>query len=216
MRLHAGVPAERADHRHADIGIHVAHRIAHEPAEAALAQQLVGARRQGVGADRGEVLIRERIANQRVVIGVRAPRERPERRRDAADLDVEVARRPRTDPQIQRIGADAVEILAPDLAEQREVRARLERRRQIEPEQPQRRVLVVGVVEEAGIVRSVGRRRIAAERHAAAGQRDRLRRQRLGPGSGRQADHHHPRKPCGRAPDCHLYARIIVRARRSF
>ena len=69
----------------------------------------------------------------------------------------------------------------------------------VDAEQPQRRVLVVGVVEEAGVGGAVARRHVAADRHAAVRQRNRLGRQRLGgpgPGGAHQEQRREPRDPC--------------------
>ena len=208
--LHARVPPERAHERHPGIGVRVADRITHQPAQAPFAEQLVGVGGERVGPHGREVLVRQRVADQRVVARVSPPRERAEGRRHPADLDVEIAGRPGPDAQIERIRPHAAEILRPHLAQQREMRAHPDGGRQIEPQQPQRRVLVIGVVEEAGIVRAERRRYVAADRHTIAGKRDRLRRQRLG-ARGAHADDQQPREPCGRAPECHACGQIIVR-----
>ncbi len=103
VHLHAGVPAERGDKRHPAVGRRIAEREVRQPAAAAHPQQLVGVGRDGVRAKRGQVLIRERIADQQVVVGVRPAREGAEGRRDAPALDVERALRPRAQPDVQRV-----------------------------------------------------------------------------------------------------------------
>src|SRR5437667_6334837 len=50
-------------------------------------------------------------------------------------------------------------------AEQREVRVQLDRRRQIDSKQPERRMFVVGVVEEPGIVGAKRGRHVRSEEH---------------------------------------------------
>src|SRR6185295_15646003 len=95
--LHAGVPPERADQRHTAIEARGAHRVPHQPAQTPLLEQFVGARRQRIGPKRREVLVGQRIPDQRVVVRVGAPAERAERWWNPADLDVEVASGPRPD-----------------------------------------------------------------------------------------------------------------------
>ena len=104
--------------------------------------------------------------------GVGAPRERAEGRRNAADLDVEVARRPRPDAQVERVGPDAGRRSrsAPRRAA-RSAAPAFTARREVEAQHPQRGMLVVGVVEEPGVVGADRRRDVAAERDAAVAER---------------------------------------------
>ena len=131
------------------------------------------------GRSEVEVLIGERIPDERIVVRVGAPRECAERRRNPTHLDVEVALRPWPDAHVQRVGPHAAEVFRAHFAEQREMRPGLRRCGHIDPQQPQRRMLVVRVVEEARISRAETRGHVAADRHAPVRQRDRLRRQGL-------------------------------------
>ena len=198
VNLHAGVPAEGVGERHTAILAQVADRKIRQPAPAAHADQFVGADGQGIRPDGGQVLIRQRIADERVVRGVGAPGKRAEGRRHAADLDVEGARGPRPDAEVQAVGFRPSAVLAPHLGEQRHMIARLHRRHHGEAQHPQRRVLVVGVVEEAGVLRCDRPGHVAAERDAAVAEDDRRGRERLRTRGRAEAQHQRPGAPARR------------------
>ena len=105
--LHAGVPAERRDERHARRDLERSDGIARPPPARAHAQHVVCRGRQRVRADRGQVLVGERIADQRIAGAVLAPRERAEGRRDASGLNVDRPIAPRTDAHVQGVRFDA-------------------------------------------------------------------------------------------------------------
>ncbi len=92
VHLDAGIPPERVDERHAIVPRRVADGKVREPAASAHSQQFVGVRGQRVGTQRREVLIRERVANQQVVVRIVPPGERAEGGRHAPGLDVEATR----------------------------------------------------------------------------------------------------------------------------
>ena len=153
VHLHARVPPEGADERHAVVRGLIADGEAREPPAAAHPQQVVGAGGHGVGAKRRQVLVADGIADQKIVGGVGAARKRAEGRRHASHLDVERAIGPRSDPRVQRVRARRGRVLAAHVAENRQVVAGFERRGQVDAQHPQRRVLVIGVVEKAGVLR---------------------------------------------------------------
>ena len=161
MRLDSRVPPERGGERHAGRRGHVPDRVVGQPPAAAHLQQLVGVRRHGIGAQRCEVLIGKRIANQRIVRLIAAPRIRAERGRDEPDLKIESSLCPRPDTEVQGVGFRGSDVpavllfrdhvLASQFAEQRDVTSCPQRRREIEAQHAQHGILVVGVVEEPGI-----------------------------------------------------------------
>ena len=100
------------------------------------AHQFVHGRRQGVRANRRQVLIRERVTDQRVVGRVGSPRERAKGRRDAADLDVDVARDPRANPEVDAVRFGPLTVFAANLGQQRHVTTCLHRGRQRRADHP--------------------------------------------------------------------------------
>ena len=147
--LDAGVPAERGHERHARAGLRRADRVACPPAPRPHDEQVGHRRRRRVRAQRGQILIGERVADEGIVSAlVAAPAEGAERRRDSADLDVEGAVDPRAAPGRRRRRAGpcprSSDRTSPTTA------MRLTGRQAADSasaEHPQRVVLVVGVVE---------------------------------------------------------------------
>jgi len=178
VSLDARVPSERARERHAVFNSRAAHGVPYPPAGTFLQHQLLRGRRKSVGPKRRQVLIREGESDQGVVGHVRSSRERAEGGRYSAGLDVDVARRPWTNPHVERVRPDRAEVLRLDIAQDRHVIVRLHEGGHAHAKHSERRVPVVGVVEEPGIVRSVRRGHIAADRDVAIGHADRPRRQR--------------------------------------
>ena len=85
-------------------------------------------------------------------VDVGAPRERAEGRRHAPDLDVEIRGRPRPDAQVEPVRADAVAVFGLEIAQPSEVLVRPSPPRDtLTLQHPQRRVFVIGVIEERGV-----------------------------------------------------------------
>ena len=105
--------------------------------------------RHRVGMDRGQVLVGQRIADHRIVGRVGAPAEHAEGRRNPAGLDVELAVRAtagRARRRRRRCGRSrSSERNSPTNARRR---AGCHEPATRDPKQPQRVVLVVGVIEE--------------------------------------------------------------------
>ena len=174
VHLDAGVEPHAVDERQAAVGCGIAQRIAREPSAAAHADEIVGGRRQRVRPQRGEVLIGERRADQEVARAVRALAEGAERRRDAADLNIEAARRPWADAREQGERLEPIAVIHAQLAEQLEARCRPQLGGDPEPDVAQRAVFVVGVVEEAGIGRRERDGGIPREHDPSVAEGDRL------------------------------------------
>ncbi len=106
-----------------------------------------------------QVLIGERVADQRIAGAVVAPRERAEGRRNPSRLNVDGPIAPRPHAQIQRVRLHAVAVLAADFREHRDPARDAHVGRHADPEQAQRVVLVVCIVEPraVGVVLRRGR-----------------------------------------------------------
>ena len=152
----------------------VADRIAHQPAAPALRDDVFGVVRQRVLADRGQVLVGERQAGQRVVVGVAPARKRAEHRRHQAELDVEIAAGPRAHAQVERVDARGIEVVHAPVEQQRDRAVEPGLGHQVDPEQAQRVGLVVGVVEEAPVLGRDRAEELAAEPEASAEERGRI------------------------------------------
>src|SRR5207248_4621825 len=100
VNLDAGVPAYPADERNTRRKVLMPELmvVQQAPAFGPLLQEIVDAGGNRIRADGREVLIPERVADERVVVRVRPPREAAEGRRDAPDLNVEVVIDPRLHP----------------------------------------------------------------------------------------------------------------------
>ena len=151
-----------------------ADRIDDEPAVTARAQQVVGGARHGVGPQRHEVLVGERLADHHVVVRVDGPPERAEGGRHAAHLDVEPPLGPGPKPHEQRVGREMLAMIEPQFGQQLQARRRAHFRRERDTEVAERAVFVIAVVEPAGILLADRRDHFAAEHHAAVGDRHRL------------------------------------------
>ena len=170
VHLDPGIPAKRMDEGQPVVGGGVPDREAREPPTPAHPQQFVGVRRHRVWTKRGEVLIRQGVANQEVVVRVVAPGEGAEGRGHTPRLDVEAARAPRPDAHVERVRVGQSAVLAANLRQQRDAVARLHLGGDAEDQHPERRVLIVGVVEEARVGRAV--RRVPPDARAACRGRD--------------------------------------------
>ena len=178
-RLHAGVPAQRVHQRKTRARLLRADGEAGLPPAAAHADEVRRRRGQRVRPDGGQVLVAEGIADEEVVGGIAAPRERPEHGRDEAGLEVEPPLRPRAEADVEGLGVRCRQVVGPDLGQEGEPVVGAERPRHPEPRETQRVVLVVGVVEEGRVLGGDGERNLAAE-----GQPVRGRPRRLRPGAG--------------------------------
>ncbi len=211
-RLDSGIPSECRDHRKAGADGKRPKRVTGAPPARAHPEDVLGVRRQRVGSHRSEVLVGERVSNQRVVGAIDAPRKCAERRRNAPRLDVDRAIAPGANPHVQCVGPERIGVLGSDLGKHGQTVGETDVRREAEPQHPQRVVLVVGVVEPRAIrviLRRERHRDVGAEPHASAGDRDRaggqlLRARRRTCGQQRQQDpsarESAPRE-CPAAPD---------------
>ncbi len=174
----AGVPAEGRDERQSRFGRRRADRERRAPAPPAHAQQIVGARWHGVGPQRGQVLIRERITDEDLFGLIPASSELAEDRRDTAGLDVERHPAPRTNSDVGGVGVRRLEIVRPHLGKKRGAGRRLPLGGHRGAERPQRVAPVVGVVEERLLVVGAdGGGDLAADADASVEQLDGLGRQ---------------------------------------
>ena len=104
-------------------------------------------------------MVGERVANEQVVRRVGAAGERAESRRNPSDLDIDRFREPRPDARVKSIGLQAVAVFSSHLDEKRKPLGGSNGRDQIDADHSKRRVFVVGVVEEPGVVRADTARR---------------------------------------------------------
>ena len=181
------VPPIGADQRHAWRRLLVADGIVGAPAARAHQQQIVGGGGHCVGAERRQVLVGERDADERIVDGVAAAPERAEDRWDPSRLDVERTVLEGADPHVERVGNRLLEVLGADLGQERQARVGPPHSGQRQPEHAQRVVLVVGVVEIGLFVAAAhGRRDLAADGDGAMGHLNR---------PGREGQHQQGRAP---------------------
>jgi hypothetical protein len=204
--LHTGIPSKRAHERDTAIERRVADGVAQPPPERLLAEELVGVGRHRIRPQRRQVLIRQGIANEGIVAGIGPSGKRAECRRYPARVDVDVPVGPRPKTHVERVGDNAADVLRAHLAKQREVTARCYRAGDVDPQRPQRGVIIIGVVEEAGVLAAERSRHISANRDAPAAEHQRLRWDLGGRASGadeaqQQGDH---------GPERHADPRIIV------
>ena len=99
-------------------GVCRADRIGRPPAPAAHDEQVGHRRRRGIGTKRRQVLIGERVADERIVAAlIAAAAEGAKGRRNPAGLDVERVIEPRADADVGRVRPDDVEVFGPDFAD---------------------------------------------------------------------------------------------------
>ena len=187
--LHARIPPERVCQWKPRIRRGVADRKARKPAAAAHPKQIIGTRRQRVGPERRQVLISQRVADEQIIGGVGVPRKGAEGPGNPANLDIEVPVRKRMDPDVYAVGPRS-RVLEPHVGERRDVVVDPDRGRDSETGHPQRGMVVVAVVEEAGVAGAAGvavfrmraargERHVAADDRTSVGEHDRLRREDL-------------------------------------
>ena len=158
----------------------IADGVLDQPTASAHQCELVGVGGDGVASDRGQVLKRQRTANQQVVRSVGARGIRTKGSRHSSARDVERPRRPGAVPDERRIDraepftVDAV-AFGPKLGQKRDVRSGTQRRRRVEADQVQGAVVVVGVVEVPGVVAADRHRGVAAKREPPVERRHWLR-----------------------------------------
>jgi len=132
------------------------------------------------------VLIRQWIADQRIVGRVGAAAEAAEGRRNSPRLNVDAVSLPRPNPDVERVSLGPAEIFGAKFGQKRDPRPGLDRGGEIQPHGAQQRVVVVAVVEEAAVIgaraffsevgggTAEGRRHVAADGDVAIAEHDRV------------------------------------------
>ena len=173
MHSRPRVVAERGDERHAVLRHLRAHGIGDVPPARPGCKQLVRVRRDGIGSERRQVLVAERVSDERIGGDVGLLDEGAECARDTARVDFDRALQPGPHADVRRIRRGTPvplpEVaLGAQLEQERYAPARLQGRHEVEAPEPQRAPVVIGVVEVADVFRSDRRRHVTADRHAAA------------------------------------------------
>ena len=139
------------------------------------------------GCSEVEVLIRQWIADQRVVGRIHVPPEGAEGRGNTSRLDIDPPILPGTNADIERVGLRPAQVFGAELGQKRDARPGLDRGRNIHAHSAQQRVVVVAVIEEAAVFGARSRidwrwpgtaerrRDVPAEGHASVAKNDGVR-----------------------------------------